>query len=95
MLFTLASRLISTLKSNLLFKSVYNFALRAKLHKTKQVPFKNWQITKGDIVKVRTGSDKGKVGKVSSIDRKNNRVRVLGVNKRIKIVSNFKNLFRG
>ena len=38
------------------------------------------KIKKGDTVKVITGKDNGKEGKVIAIDRKNNRVIVEGVN---------------
>lgn len=38
------------------------------------------KIKTGDTVKVITGKDKGKQGKVLSVDRKNNRVLVEGVN---------------
>jgi len=38
------------------------------------------KIKKGDTVRVITGKDNGKEGKVLSIDRKNNRVLVEGVN---------------
>ena len=39
-----------------------------------------FKIKKGDTVKVITGKDKDKEGKVVSVDRKNNRVVVEGVN---------------
>ena len=45
-----------------------------------QKPFQNWRIIKGDIVMVRTGDDKGKVGKVVKVIRKLNRVVVKGIN---------------
>ena len=38
------------------------------------------QLKKGDTVKVIAGKDNGKEGKVISVDRKNNRVLVEGVN---------------
>lgn len=38
------------------------------------------KIKTGDTVKIITGKDKGKQGKVLSVDRKNNRVVVEGVN---------------
>ena len=38
------------------------------------------KIKKGDTVKVMTGKDNGKEGKVISVDKKNNRVLVEGVN---------------
>ncbi len=38
------------------------------------------KIKKGDLVRVIAGKDKGKEGKVSSVDAKNNRVVVEGIN---------------
>lgn len=38
------------------------------------------KIKKGDMVRVIAGKDKGKDGKVISVDRKNNRVLVEGIN---------------
>lgn len=40
-----------------------------------------FKIKKGDTVKVITGKDKDKEGKVISVDRKNNKVVVEGINK--------------
>ena len=40
-----------------------------------------FKIKKGDTVKVIAGKDKDKEGKVISVDRKNNRVLVEGINK--------------
>ena len=45
-----------------------------------QKPFKQWKIIKGDIVMIRAGDDKGKIGKVVKVLRKLNRVVVKGVN---------------
>ena len=45
-----------------------------------QQTFKNWKIFRGDVVKVRTGDDCGKIGKVTKVFRKLNRVIVRGVN---------------
>ena len=42
------------------------------------------KIKKGDTVKVIAGKDKFKEGKVSSVDKKNNKVTVEGVNMRTK-----------
>ncbi len=39
-----------------------------------------FKIKKGDTVKVIAGKDKGKEGKVISVDRKNNKVLVEGIN---------------
>ncbi|MDR3156234.1 MAG: 50S ribosomal protein L24 [Holosporaceae bacterium] len=41
-----------------------------------------WRIKKGDTVKVITGSYKGKVGEILSVDRKDRRIVVKGVNLR-------------
>ena len=41
-------------------------------------------IKKGDIVYVRTGSYKGKTGRVLNVDRKKNRILVEGINERKK-----------
>lgn len=40
----------------------------------------NIKLKTGDTVEVITGKDKGKQGKIMSVDKKNNRVRVEGVN---------------
>lgn len=48
--------------------------------KALQRPFKRWTIVRGDVVKVITGDDRGKVGKVVKVLRKLNRVVVKGVN---------------
>lgn len=45
-----------------------------------QKPFKKWKIVKGDLVMVRAGDDKGKIGKIVKVLRKLNRVVVKGVN---------------
>ena len=42
------------------------------------------KIKKGDTVRVIAGKDKFKEGKVSSVDKKNNKVTVEGVNMRTK-----------
>jgi len=41
----------------------FSFAyLKAKPNKKPQVTFKTWKIVRGDIIKVRAGNDKGKIG---------------------------------
>lgn len=45
-----------------------------------QLPFTNWKIFNGDSVILRTGDDKGKVGRVVKVMRKLNRVVVRGLN---------------
>ena len=68
----------------------YSFALmESKPNKKPQVPFKKWTILRGDIVKVIAGKDKGKIGKVTKVYRKNNAIKVTGVNIKTKRVSNF------
>jgi large subunit ribosomal protein L24 len=41
-------------------------------------------IRKGDTVYVRTGSDKGRTGRVLKVDRKKNQILIEGINKRQK-----------
>ena len=48
--------------------------------KSKQVPFKDWRIVKGDNVEVITGKDKGKRGVIKEVKRKFNTVVVAGIN---------------
>ena len=45
-----------------------------------QLMFPRWSIVKGDIVQVRAGDDRGKVGKVVKVLRKLNRVVVSKIN---------------
>lgn len=47
-----------------------------------QVPIPHWRIFKGDVVKMRAGDDRGKVGKVVKVFRKMNKVVVRGINTR-------------
>ena len=49
-------------------------------YKKPQVQFRNWKITKGDIVQVIRGKDEGKIGEVLKVLRRENRVIVDGVN---------------
>lgn len=53
--FPISSLAAAATTSLLLYKSYFNFALKAKPNKKAQVPFKNWSIVKGDKVKIRTG----------------------------------------
>ena len=57
-----------------------NLLKRSFGKKKPQIPFKNWKITKGDMVQVIRGKDEGKVGEVLKVMRKQNRVIVDGVN---------------
>lgn len=56
---------------NLLTKIQHNF-LKSKPNQKPQVTFKSWSIVRGDTVQVRTGKDRGKVGKVLRVYRKSN-----------------------
>lgn len=72
-----------------ILRAIYTFSsTKIKPHKKPQIPFKRWQIVTGDTIKVRTGTDKGKVGKVIKVHRKLNAVVVDGVNMRLKMISN-------
>lgn len=48
--------------------------------KAQQKNFNNWTIVRGDFVKILTGDDKGKKGKVVKVLRKLNRVVVKNIN---------------
>lgn len=48
--------------------------------KTPQKNFKNWTIVRGDFVKILTGDDRGKKGKVVKVLRKLNRIVVKNIN---------------
>lgn len=72
---------------NLLTKIQFNI-LRSKPNKKPQVIFKNWSILRGDTVQVRTGKDRGKVGKVLKVYRKQNFIIVDGINMHTKRFSN-------
>jgi hypothetical protein len=87
--------LLSPFASSLFFNPIkYSFAfLEAKPNKNPQVPFKKWNIVRGDIVKVIAGKDKKKIGEVTRVWRKSNKISVRGVNIKIKNVSNQFNLF--
>lgn len=62
--------------------------LKAKVNKKQQIPFQKWNIVRGDIVKIIAGKDKTKIGKVTRVWRKTNRITVKGINIKIKRVSN-------
>ena len=63
--------------------------LNVKPNKKSQVPFKKWTIVRGDVVKVRAGKDKGKIGKITRVWIKSNSITVKGINIKIKRISNF------
>jgi ribosomal protein L24 len=64
-----------------IYKTKWTYHLpRRKPGRQLQKPFKNWTIVRGDIVQMRSGDDKGKVGKVVKVLRKLNRVVVKGAN---------------
>lgn len=66
----------------------YSFSmLKAKPHKKQQVTFKKWDIVRGDVVKVISGKDKTKVGKVTKVHRRANKITIKGVNIKVKKVS--------
>lgn len=76
--------------TSLFFSSpiVYSFTrLEAKPNKKPQVPFKKWTIVRGDVVKIIAGKDRRKIGKVTRVWRRNNKITVKGVNIKIKRVS--------
>ena len=83
---TLMSSVASFFTSPL--KYSFSSILQAKPTKKPQVTFSKWMILRGDVVKVITGKDKGKVGKVSRVWRKQNKITVKGVNIKTKFVSN-------
>ena len=68
--------------------AVRYYHIRIKPNRKLQVPFKRWQILLGDTVQVRSGSDKGKVGKVIKIMRRANKIAIKGVNVKTKQKSN-------
>lgn len=73
----------------------YSFSMmESKPNKRPQVPFKKWTILRGDIVKVIAGKDKGKIGKVTKVYRKQNAIKVTNVNIKTKRVSNLSYLLR-
>ena len=75
------SRLITTLSSTF-YKTKWTHPIpRSQPDKPLQTPIKHWKIFKGDVVKVRTGADRNKIGKVLKVFRKTNQVIVKGVNK--------------
>jgi len=69
-------------------KITYPFALlNAKPNKKPPIPFQKWNIVRGDVVKIITGKDKKKVGKVTRVWRKSNKITVRGINIKIKNIS--------
>lgn len=74
------ARLLSSIACNF-YKTKWTHHLPKKdPSKPLQVNFRNWTITKGDVVKVLAGDDKGKVARVVKVLRKLNRVVVRRVN---------------
>ena len=73
-------RLLTTLAFNFNKTQFLHHLPKKKANKPLQKIFRKWTIVRGDIVKVRTGDDRGKVGKVVKVLRKLNRVVVRGVN---------------
>jgi len=72
------ARLVNTIASTF-YKTKWTHPINPK-HPDKplQVPIKQWKIFKGDVVKIRSGASKGKVGKIIRVLRKTNRVVVRG-----------------
>ncbi|KRW99675.1 Translation protein SH3-like domain [Pseudocohnilembus persalinus] len=63
----------------------FNFGNSDGKRKTSyQVPFKRWQVIKGDNVIVITGKDKNKSGRVLKVYRKTNKVLIEGINIKMK-----------
>lgn len=73
-------RLLNTITSTF-YKTKWTYHLpRKHPNKPLPVPFKHWKIYTGDIVKIRTGDDRGKISKVVKVLRKINRVVVKNIN---------------
>lgn len=62
--------------------------MRVKPNRAAQVPFKRWNIVRGDNVVLLNGADKGKQGLVTRVYRKSNQVVVDGVNIKFKNTRN-------
>jgi len=78
-----------------IYKTKWTYHLpRRKPSKPLQKPFKHWTIVRGDIVQLRSGDDKGKVGKVVKVLRKLNRVVVRGANLQEYTKSSLKQYYR-
>jgi len=78
------SRLINTIASTF-YKTKWTHHLPVKHpNRPLQTPIAHWRIFRGDIVQMRVGDDRGKVGKVVKVFRKQNRVIVNGLNKNIR-----------
>jgi hypothetical protein len=81
------SRLINTIASTF-YKTKWTHHLPPKHpNRTLQTPIPHWRIFKGDVVQMRVGDDKGKIGKVVKVFRKKNRVIVNGLNKNFRFKS--------
>ena len=75
------ARLVTGLACNF-YKTKWTHHLQPKHpDRALQVPFTHWKIFNGDSVKIRTGDDKGKIGRVVKVFRKLNRIVVRGLNK--------------
>ena len=87
--------LFTPIKNLLLTQIISPFTvLNAKPKKKPVITFKRWTIVRGDIVKIIAGKDKNKVGKVTRVWRKQNKITVKGVNLKIKRVSKIFLLFK-
>jgi hypothetical protein len=67
---------------------------RVKPNRKFQVPFQNWSLVKGDTVMVRAGSDKGQIGEIIHVFRRQNAVVVKGLNLKTKRNSNYHTYYR-
>ena len=82
------NHLFRSIGSMLFNPLIFTFTmLTAKPNKKPQVTFKKWNIVRGDIVKIIAGKDKKKLGQVTRVWRKTNKITVKGVNIKIKRVS--------
>jgi hypothetical protein len=68
---------------NLLKRITYTLQ-KVKPNRKLQVPFKNWSLVKGDTVMLRAGSEKGKIGEIIRVYRKQNAVVVKDLNMKTK-----------
>ena len=67
-------------------RSLFMTPLRYFAYKPKQIQFKKWTIVTGDFVKVLSGKNRGREGKVLKVYRKKNQVLVQGINYRFKTI---------
>jgi hypothetical protein len=73
------ARLLNNMVFNF-YKTKWTKPLKRDRTKSFQIPIHRWIIVRGDKVKIRSGPDRGKIGRVVKVIRKLNRVVVKGVN---------------